>query len=69
MARLRPVGYEDRLSIVEHLDELRTRLIWCIVVFVAVSPCASSWLGITFSTRPVKPCQSGHSCGLETVAA
>jgi sec-independent protein translocase protein TatC len=30
MARaLRPIGHEDRLSIVDHLDELRTRLIVC----------------------------------------
>jgi len=34
MARLRPVGHEDRLSIVEHLDELRTRLIYCIVALL-----------------------------------
>jgi len=27
MARLRPVEHEDRLTLVEHLDELRTRLI------------------------------------------
>jgi sec-independent protein translocase protein TatC len=31
---LRPVGHEDRLSLVEHLDELRSRLIICISVFV-----------------------------------
>src|SRR5919202_319152 len=24
--RIRPIGHEDRLSLVEHLDELRTRL-------------------------------------------
>jgi len=35
-SRIRPVGHEDRLTIVEHLDELRTRLIVCIAVFVAV---------------------------------
>jgi sec-independent protein translocase protein TatC len=35
MARVRPVDYEDRLTLVEHLAELRTRLILCIVVFVA----------------------------------
>jgi sec-independent protein translocase protein TatC len=30
MARaLRPIGHEDRLSLVDHLDELRTRLILC----------------------------------------
>jgi sec-independent protein translocase protein TatC len=33
MPPLRPIGHEDRLSLVEHLDELRTRLIWCIVFF------------------------------------
>ena len=26
---LRPIGHEDRLSLVEHLDELRTRLLIC----------------------------------------
>ena len=40
MARLRPIGHEERLSLVEHLDELRTRLIWTIVAFaVAFSFC------------------------------
>jgi sec-independent protein translocase protein TatC len=34
MARLRPVGHEERLSLVEHLDELRTRLIYCIAAFI-----------------------------------
>jgi sec-independent protein translocase protein TatC len=28
---LRPIGHEDRLSIVDHLDELRTRLIICAI--------------------------------------
>jgi sec-independent protein translocase protein TatC len=32
---LRPIGHEDRLSLVEHLDELRTRIILCLVVFIA----------------------------------
>jgi sec-independent protein translocase protein TatC len=36
MPSIRAVGHEDRLSLVEHLDELRTRLIWCVVVFTAV---------------------------------
>jgi sec-independent protein translocase protein TatC len=31
---IRPVGHEDRLSLVEHLDELRTRIIWSILAFV-----------------------------------
>ena len=32
---LRPIAHEDRLSLVEHLDELRTRLIICLLVFFA----------------------------------
>ena len=36
----RPVGHEDRLTLVEHLDELRTRIIICIAVLVvAMSLC------------------------------
>ena len=31
--RIRPIAHEDRLSIVEHLDELRTRLIICALSF------------------------------------
>ena len=31
---LRPIGHEDRLSIVDHLDELRSRLIVCVVAFL-----------------------------------
>jgi sec-independent protein translocase protein TatC len=38
--RIRPVGHEDRLSLVEHLDELRTRLILSLVTFgVALALC------------------------------
>ncbi len=37
---LRPIGHEDRLSIVEHLDELRSRLIICaIALAVAFGIC------------------------------
>jgi sec-independent protein translocase protein TatC len=35
MARLRPVGFEDRLTLVEHLDELRTRIVISIAAFAA----------------------------------
>jgi len=34
-AALRPVSHDDRLSLVEHLDELRTRLIIGLVAFIA----------------------------------
>jgi len=40
MARLRPVSHEDRLTLVEHLDELRTRIVVCLVTFgVALGLC------------------------------
>ena len=32
---IRPIGHEDRLSLVDHLDELRTRLIVCLVALGA----------------------------------
>jgi sec-independent protein translocase protein TatC len=38
--RIRPVGHEDRLSLVEHLDELRTRIILSLAAFgVALAVC------------------------------
>jgi sec-independent protein translocase protein TatC len=40
MPRLRPVDFEDRLTLVEHLDELRTRIIISIAAFaVAFALC------------------------------
>ena len=37
---LRPIGHEDRLSIVDHLDELRSRLIVCgIALVIAFAAC------------------------------
>lgn len=36
MKAIRPIGHDDRLSVIDHLDELRSRLIVCgFVVFVA----------------------------------
>ena len=38
--RVRAVSHEDRLTVVEHLDELRTRIVVCLVVFgVALALC------------------------------
>ncbi|MDX6609821.1 MAG: sec-independent protein translocase protein TatC [Solirubrobacterales bacterium] len=40
MARMRPVSHEDQLTLVEHLDELRTRIVVCLVVLgVALALC------------------------------
>src|SRR3954454_46484 len=37
----KPVGHEDRLSLIEHLDELRSRLIVCLgILVVSFSLCA-----------------------------
>src|SRR5215211_3418178 len=33
MRRIRPISHDDRLSVVDHLDELRSRLIVCAVAF------------------------------------
>lgn len=47
MSVVRPIGHEDRLSLIEHLDELRTRLIVCVAVFVvafAVCYWQNDWL-------------------------
>jgi sec-independent protein translocase protein TatC len=40
--RIRPISHEDRLSIVDHLDELRSRLIVCVVAF-AVAWALTAW--------------------------
>ncbi len=40
MARVRAVSHDDRLTLVEHLDELRTRIVVCLAVFgVALAIC------------------------------
>jgi sec-independent protein translocase protein TatC len=40
VARLRAVSHEDRLTLVEHLDELRSRIVVCLVVLgVALALC------------------------------
>jgi sec-independent protein translocase protein TatC len=54
-APIRPIGHEDRLSLVEHLDELRSRLIICAVTLaVAFAACAAfndSLLGVLNEPR------------------
>ncbi|MDP9345522.1 MAG: twin-arginine translocase subunit TatC [Actinomycetota bacterium] len=58
-ARVRPVSHEDRLSLVEHLDELRSRLIVSLVVFFAAfSVCywQNDWL-LHAVNRPLERAQ------------
>jgi sec-independent protein translocase protein TatC len=60
MSVVRPIGHEDRLSLIEHLDELRTRLIFCIAVFlVAFSFCywQNQWLLETIN-KPLQTTQN-----------
>ncbi len=53
--RVRPVSHEDRLSLVEHLDELRHRLIVCAAAFaVALALCFwQSHLLLEIASRPL----------------
>jgi sec-independent protein translocase protein TatC len=55
MPALRPIGHEDRLSLVDHLDELRTRIIWSLAIF-AVAFAFCYWQNghvLTIINRPV----------------
>jgi sec-independent protein translocase protein TatC len=55
MARVRPVSHEDRLTLVEHLDELRTRIVVCLAVFgVALGLCVwQNHLLLEIASRPL----------------
>ena len=55
MARMRPVSHEDQLTLVEHLDELRTRIVICLVV-LGVSLALCFWqnhLLLEFASGPL----------------
>src|SRR4051795_6239374 len=61
--KLKPVGHEDRLSLVEHLDELRTRIIICIAAF-AISFAVCLWQDnfiLNLINRPLAKAATG-SC-------
>src|SRR3954468_13230870 len=60
MSVVRPIGHEEQLSLIEHLDELRTRLIVCIAVFVtafAICYWQNDWLLRTVN-RPLQSTQN-----------
>lgn len=54
---LRPIGHEDRLSLVEHLDELRTRLLVCAAA-LTVSFSVSFWQNDAILDLLNRPLQS-----------
>jgi len=60
MSVVRPIGHEEQLSLIEHLDELRARLIVCIAVFVtafAICYWQNDWLLRTVN-RPLQSTQN-----------
>lgn len=66
--RVRPVGHEDRLSLVEHLDELRSRLIVSILVFIAAFAICywqNDWL-LHAVNRPLEQAQHLNADGTTT---
>lgn len=57
MRRRRPIGHDDRLSIVEHLDELRSRLLFSGLAFV-VAWAVTGWQNhavLEILNRPLPP--------------
>ena len=62
--KLKPIAHEDRLSIVEHLDELRTRIIICVLSFVVVAGICL-WQDdriLHIVNQPLVEAQSGKPC-------
>jgi sec-independent protein translocase protein TatC len=61
-SKLRPLGHEDRLSLVEHLDELRSRLIICaLTLLVAFGICL--WQQSTLLDILNRPLQQTSTAG------
>jgi sec-independent protein translocase protein TatC len=57
--RVRPVSHDDQLTLVEHLDELRSRLIVCLIVFgVALALCF--WQNHLLLEAAQQPLPDGH---------
>jgi sec-independent protein translocase protein TatC len=57
--RVRAVSHEDQLTLVEHLDELRHRLVVCLVVF-AVALALFFWQILLLLDIAQSPMPSGH---------
>jgi sec-independent protein translocase protein TatC len=57
--RVRAVSHEDQLSLVEHLDELRHRIVVCLVIF-AVALALAFWQNHLLLEIAGNPLPSGH---------
>jgi sec-independent protein translocase protein TatC len=60
--RIRPISHEDRLSVVDHLDELRSRLVICVAAFV-VAWALTTWqndLVLEIVNAPLPKGPGGH---------
>jgi sec-independent protein translocase protein TatC len=57
--RVRAVSHDDRLSLVEHLDELRHRLVVCLVIF-AVALALAFWQNNLLLEIASHPLPAGH---------
>jgi sec-independent protein translocase protein TatC len=57
--RVRPVSHDDQLSLVEHLDELRHRIVVCLVIF-AVALALAFWQNHLLLEIASNPLPSGH---------
>ncbi|MBA2637952.1 MAG: twin-arginine translocase subunit TatC [Solirubrobacterales bacterium] len=57
---LRPIGHEDRLALVDHLDELRKRLVICVIA-LAVTTGLAFWQADTVLDILNEPLQSKRS--------
>jgi sec-independent protein translocase protein TatC len=57
--RVRAVSHEDQLSLVEHLDELRHRIVVCLVIF-AVALALAFWQNHLLLEVASNPLPSGH---------
>ena len=57
MRRVKPISHEDEISLVEHLDELRARIIVSLVVFgVALALCFwQNHLLLELANAPLPP--------------
>ncbi|HWP33425.1 MAG TPA: twin-arginine translocase subunit TatC [Solirubrobacterales bacterium] len=56
---MRPVSHEDRLTLVEHLDELRTRIVVCLLV-LAVALALCFWQNHLLLEIASEPLPAGH---------